>query len=471
MAVSLAGCSSLPAPIGHADSTGNPAHRLSRSTGALGVAAGRFEPRITLDRLSADAELAGATGAGRGAMGAFDLWLRFGHGFSCSGSACGAILAAWIAALPVFLVTGAIVGAAMEGSQARSPRELDRAERAISEAVARFRLQHASGAALRDELVRLGHGVASLPPDAGPTDPEARPSYSDTGVDAVLETAVLAFGIAEVEGSSPPRYALELSTRGRLVRAADGGVVDELTYRWRGGARTSAQWIADEGQGFAAALGEGVARTAEALALELLLLYYPPASAGAPLFPDFVLKPEHPGVRRAIDLRGAFSDRYAGTLGGLQFDFADSLRPELRWESFPRPRDLEAVGGRRERISGVVYDIRIHRAVGSKPVFMAGPQVIERNGLIEPRYVPDSELEPCQRYQWTVRARFLLDGQPRVTEWGTALGAWDGFALEPWQWRRGMPAHGLLQAAIDPAAFYYPFRAPPVSHRPGSGCS
>jgi hypothetical protein len=87
------------------------------------------------------------------------------------------------------------------------------------------------------------------------------------------------------------------------------------------------------------------------------------------------------------------------------------------------------------RIQNVTYDLRIWRAEGSIPGVCrpwlpaygsdaaGGPcvypaqLVYARAGLPNPFHTVESSLSPSTIHLWAVRARFQLDGQPRVTEW------------------------------------------------------
>ena len=100
----------------------------------------------------------------------------------------------------------------------------------------------------------------------------------------------------------------------------------------------------------------------------------------------------------------------------IAFVEVDSVQPTLRWEAYPRPQDR---GADREgvlaRIRNVTYDLKIWRAEKETP----GEVVYTRQGLPEPWHRLERPLEPATKYFWTVRARFELDGDPRVIEWGT----------------------------------------------------
>jgi len=88
----------------------------------------------------------------------------------------------------------------------------------------------------------------------------------------------------------------------------------------------------------------------------------------------------------------------------------DSLQPTLKWEAFPRPQNLPSDKGTlRGSIGNVTYDLRILRA----PSDIA----YEREGLSTPYHTVETPLQPSMKYLWTIRARFDLDGQPKVTGW------------------------------------------------------
>ena len=94
-----------------------------------------------------------------------------------------------------------------------------------------------------------------------------------------------------------------------------------------------------------------------------------------------------------------------------------SLHPKLRWERFP-PANPDPYGVQdaevKYEITKVTYELQIWETADDRP----GPFVYGRNGLLEPIHKLETPLKPSTNYMWTVRARFLLDGQIRVTSWG-----------------------------------------------------
>jgi len=115
---------------------------------------------------------------------------------------------------------------------------------------------------------------------------------------------------------------------------------------------------------------------------------------------------------------------------------AASLQPFFQWEPFPRKVELKADrSGALGRIQNVTYDLRIWRAEGVNsgvcrpllprygsedrggPCIYPAELVYTRGGLPNPFHTVESPLSPFTVYLWAVRARFQLDGQPRLTEW------------------------------------------------------
>jgi len=128
----------------------------------------------------------------------------------------------------------------------------------------------------------------------------------------------------------------------------------------------------------------------------------------------------------------------------------DSLQPTLRWQRFPREADAKAdVDGWLVRIRNVTYDLRVWRTV-ERPFPRPYPAelVYSRDGLAEPVHRVEVVLAPSTSYLWTVRARFELDGQTRVTEWSMLKGP------------GGRDGSTPPRAPFVPSTAYYEFRTP-----------
>jgi hypothetical protein len=108
----------------------------------------------------------------------------------------------------------------------------------------------------------------------------------------------------------------------------------------------------------------------------------------------------------------------------ISFTEVDSIRPVFKWEGFPseevrRSSKAEVLN----KITNVTYELNLWLSENDYPFSL----IYSRRGLHEPRHEIEEPLMPCAKYFWTVRARFLVDGKERVSEWG--ISAW------PWFWQ------------------------------------
>jgi len=132
--------------------------------------------------------------------------------------------------------------------------------------------------------------------------------------------------------------------------------------------------------------------------------------------PVYGLRPVHPQAR--VELWGP----------RVAFARVASLRPTLRWESFPTEDDTKADHeGLLGRIHNVTYDLKVFHA---EHKFPTGP-IYVRRGLSAASHRLETPLKLSTKYFWTVRARFELDGRPRATPWGRIDHAWSTDLLVP----------------------------------------
>jgi len=94
-----------------------------------------------------------------------------------------------------------------------------------------------------------------------------------------------------------------------------------------------------------------------------------------------------------------------------EFVEVDSLQPTLKWQPFPRPSDDFA-----DKVQDVTYELRIWTTTQGP----SGKLRYSRDGLKLPSHKLEESLEPSIQYLWSVRARFMINGDLRVTEWGMA---------------------------------------------------
>lgn len=91
-----------------------------------------------------------------------------------------------------------------------------------------------------------------------------------------------------------------------------------------------------------------------------------------------------------------------------------SLQPTLRWDKFSLPEVMESPPGTNASVTAITYEIRVWGSAHDAP----GQLVYSREGLSENFHTVQEPLTRGTSYFWSVRARFLLKGAPRVTDWG-----------------------------------------------------
>ena len=409
------GCVSLPPSF-------NLPERDRAQLGTIGVAAPRFPPNVALD-----APVHGwVSGAGKGAAGATGyLWagcLTSGGGAFIVGVFVCPVLTPFVAA------GGAIYGAVKAAPQA----EIEQAQRRVDAAFAQLRIQET----LRERVFAAAKSESNYAvvvlPEHGPSVPDEPVDYRSLareGVTTVLEVGVTNLRLQGEIGVNPP-LKLEMTARTHLVSVSDNRVLFSEDYTYRSEQRLFSEWAADDAEALRVAYERAYQNLAAQIVDETILLY--------PLKPSESQPAEGRRGSKSREQEGASCRRsFLYAIYGLApcypglWDTVDSLQPTLRWEPFPRPADFAVdTTGVMSRVRNVTYDLRI--AGPSHPAQAADKTAVvyERRGLtttfhrLEVPLAPNSgSLWPGaprpENYWWTVRARFDLDGQHRVTQWAT----------------------------------------------------
>ena len=136
------------------------------------------------------------------------------------------------------------------------------------------------------------------------------------------------------------------------------------------------------------------------------------------LTPTFGLKPIYP-INECNEERMYYSDVHP-------------LQPFLRWETFP-PEGMWSDAAGINNIKDITYDLNMWLSEDDYPSSL----VYSKRGLPGPQHKMEEPLLPCARYFWTVRARFLVDGKERVSEWG--------ISARPWFWRDPSKFYGAIK--------------------------
>lgn len=425
------------------------------SLGHVAVVAARFTPDYQFEALSTGKGDAAAKGAGRGALSCGEF-LRGSGGTGIGAVAVGLL---FLVCLPVGATVGAIYGA----SHAASAEQVKETKAVAQRGIAALKLQdEAVDAALRYGR-NVGLEIGRLPQTMGPATPDEVPSYAETKgtVDSVIEISVL-HANAFTSGGRELRVSLGLQARVRVLSARDGKVIDILNMKYISEARAIDEWLAADGQAIKTEFDRGSASIAEQAIDEIMLIYHPKTvpqqveSRETERVPSYALRAIEPRIRNKFYLSTARI-----TYGHLERYPLSELQPTFRWEPWPRGFDIVPGNGPRQARQ-VRYDLRIFGATGIlyeprglvEPVHWldaTGIIIYERRGLVEAVHRLEQPLEPCRTYRWTVRARFVLNGAPRATEWTGAYDTMSG-QVAPWWWRRGsgVPALAFVPGSVIP---------------------
>lgn len=351
--------------------------------GRVAVVAGSGAPEIRFEGF--------ARGRGEGvAIGAGTTFLAcaasMGPG-ACAGPYCGAVVVLWLGVCGVASVVGGAVGAgsAMDAKTA---------------AAAEARMRAALDANAIQESLRLQIEAAARAQGAQPA--------ARTEADTLLEATLLRAGTTGAGINAPVGLVMEV--RVRLLRAADGAEIYGARVLHVGPRLKLEEWAEGGGDRLLRALDAGYEALGTHIADGVYLLYpFPSQEAGwaGTLSAAFGLAPVDPPTR-GTPTGGSLTEWF-------EWPAVGSLQPVLRWQAFPREADLAAAPAEMQRPRDVTYDLVIARERNLAPA----ETVYRKSGLPRPEHRVETPLEPHARYFWTVRARFELDGRPRVTGWGS----------------------------------------------------
>jgi len=215
--------------------------------------------------------------------------------------------------------------------------------------------------------------------------------------------------------------------------------------------------ISGEQVGGDGTLNEALARFSQELIDEVLLVWHPAwkvPEPGSNPFSVFTLEPISPPPSRGF-LKGLFSGRGGRGLNGLAVTRIETAQPEFSWTPL---EELLSAPGQPELtslLSHLTYEFRLYTAAEIVLGLIPGQLLLERMDLMQPKLQLPSPLESCHTYFWTVRARFRLEGFPRITEWMSMHNA-SGGIVGPWRFRRGERVWNAWNPVLTYAAFVTP---------------
>jgi hypothetical protein len=373
---------------------------------------------------------------------------------------------------------GAAIGAIHGAATAEGADKTEEIIAQFSTELGRMRRQETFAREAADYLGNQGIRADVMDASAGPRTADDLPHYAPSqfkGYGGVLELRVLELRV-ESTGKKGTALCLSMEMAARRIDGHAGQELDQLQHRLSPDCRPTESWMRNSGKPLWEAIRTGYATAAREIVDELYLIYYPAIHAarakdrrGAgkserppaenvllPSAPTFVLQPIQPPLTSQPEANiFASAPKNRTGFGGLQFTDVKTLSPRFEWEPFPRTFDLQGADTQNTRITDVVYDFLIYEGTLGAAVFPRRA-VYGRFGLEKNQHQVEKELSHCSWYFWTVRARFRLNGVPRLTEWS---GAYDSFTglLSPGAYRRNSES---ILWVWPPDYLYYPFRTP-----------
>jgi hypothetical protein len=425
--------------------------------GRIGLVTARDEPVYQFDAPVMGKDEGASVGAKEGLAACF----RPDLGVSAHPIADLVVLVpAMIVCLPVAAAIGSAHGAIVSAPADSIDEFRTRAQQGVNA----LRLNDAVVQATLTYSESVGLELAPLARDSDgvrPGEAASYPAYA-SAADSVVEVSVLHVR-ALSSGRNGVPVAFRLDGRVRVIATADGSVRDDFTVTYRGKTLDANEWLAADGVAVREEMARGVQSIAQQ-AVDEVMIYRPPArtsATGKPdLVPAYVLRPSDPELRRSSHMGNPFTQaacagHYQGgaTSAGLERYPLISRQPTFQWEALPRDFD-RPLGDGPGQAHDVRYDLRIFDS--SEPTLAERLSLTyERTGLEQPSHRVAEPLASCGQFRWTVRARFMLDGVMRATEWTGAYAAYFG-AVEPQMARRSADAIAAIRAPYpnDPALLF-----------------
>jgi hypothetical protein len=429
------------------------------SLGRVGLVTGRGEPTYEFDAFVESKP----EGAAAGALGGAGICLNALKG----GDASGLSVALMMVCLPIAALVGAVSGA----SDAAPADTVDAARAKAQDEFATMQLNQVALREGLDYAHAVGWQLQPLDRAAGPAGIGDDADYTGLAdkVDTVIEINVgRVDAVTSGTRGVPVAFTIRASTR--VLDTHGGRVLDSHYEIYTTPERAADQWLADGGKALNDALQAGV-RDIVVRALgtiqDEIMIYRPSAPTKVGYFdglvPGYALGIVDPPIRARLKLTGGlfapknYCDPGEVTYGWLERYRLDSLQPTFRWEPLPREFDLTPGSGPGQA-QDLRYDLRI---------FDAGGMAYERLSLPGPSHTVEVPLAPCREFRWTVRARFMLDGASRVTEWTGAYNTIGGYA-DP-AWIRGHPGKPALAAIPSSLLPFFPIVLTPSAD--GGSCT
>ncbi|MET0048221.1 MAG: hypothetical protein ABW066_10590 [Sedimenticola sp.] len=390
--------------------------------GRVGVSVVRSTPEIEIEVPTRSK----AEGLGEGMAGGADMGAAAGA-YTLSLGPIGVGLA------PYFIGMGLIVGSVTGGvyglANAENAETVLKAEAAILSATDAGSLQQRLQSKVIDFLsTQALRPAVALSAEQYSAPDGITPLKADAHED--IDTALM-LKITDIHsegGMIGSPFSIVIRVNMKLIRVATGEVVYLGNYRVTSRGRELPEWAENNGEAVRLAYESAIHTLASEIVHENFLLYYAPEELmpqePAPT-PDIIGHTYWTGDDADAEQKDGEIDTWRPRWDGCYLvelvepvrqnlfftRKVETLTPRFHWKTFPRHTDLDHdPEGIISGIDKVLYDLEIYNS---------GELVHYRYGLTENRYLLQNELDLCEVYSWSVRARFNQGAHMRATEWGS----------------------------------------------------
>jgi hypothetical protein len=341
--------------------------------GTIGIVRAEYAPELGLDTFA----VGGVAGATKGVFSGLGACV---YGASQAGVG-GILLAPFLC--PAIGVWG-IYDGVNQAVPAEEARDIDRFARNHAETL---QLQQRLSEQLSRHLAEYPEYSSRSLEAGGPSERDAKPDYRSLkreGIDTVLEVRLLKL-VLRGTGTNPD-LAVQAYAFYRLVRTDDNGEVEKRWIVTESASRKFSQWADKDATLLKGAIEDVLNRLGEEIVDKAILKS------------TYMLCPADP-------FKGG------GTIS------VQTLQPTLSWDEFPSRSGKRQDAAVRSSVSSVTYEIRLWKDKGEFYQHPGSAPAYERKGLMQTSHLIEEPLEPSTVYAWTVRARFVVDGQTRLSSW------------------------------------------------------
>ena len=296
-----------------------------------------------------------------------------------------------ILVVPLTVPAGALIGSFYGAAMTVDPAVAAVDEKPVAAAVAEMSIQADFARAMRDVVVAEAGYPARLAQSAG--EPATTLGLPAGGL--MLETSIQRIGFAQQlsRHPTPPLAMTAIAT----LRTGSGQVLQDYYLGCTSPPHAAPAWAREQ----AALFKEEITACYRRMAFQVVRRFL----VGLAVFRADLA--ECAVTAEAMPVANHWTGRNV-----------DSLVPTLRWHALAP--ELAGAGAGTVATAGlpaISYDLAIWKGMPITPDEGVQAPIYYRTGLTGLEHGLEEPLEPSTHYSYSVRARFLLNGRPRITPW------------------------------------------------------